>query len=190
MSVLLITPFAYAQMPIFSEPDSSDYQFVESSPNTLAKFTPRLILSAHESHSGRALPRWVSLKYDHINGRGGPGKHFEHLWTFKRRSMPVIVINEMDHWRKIRDSEGGESWVRSVALSKQKTAIVKTETDLYKSSKNNARITARLAAGVLLKLKECSVSICKVETIGSKKAIGSGYVKANDLWGTQQFSRP
>jgi len=99
-----------------------------------APFAPRLNLAPNETHSGLRLPRWVSLKYGDVNGRKGPGKTYPHLWTFQRKGMPVIVVNEMDHWRKIRDIEGGESWVRSVALSGYNTAIVTQKTPLRKTN--------------------------------------------------------
>lgn len=154
-------------------------------------FTPRLTLNADETHSGLKLPRWVSLKYGTVNGRKGPGKNFPHLWTFQRKSMPVIVINEMDHWRKIRDIEGGESWVRSVALSGEKTAIVMQSTPLLKSKKHTSRALAQLDPNVLLKISECGEIYCTVEidlevSKGKKKG-PKGYVRRGDLWGIQGF---
>ena len=120
-----------------------------------APFKPSLKLSPENTHSGYSLPRWVSLKYDTVNGRKGPGRHYPHLWTFQRKGMPVIVVNEMDHWRQIRDIEGGESWVRNVALSGHKTAIVTRTTDLRKSTKANTKILAQMSAHLLVKVKSC-----------------------------------
>lgn len=158
---------------------------------TPAPFHPSLTLDPEKTHSGYTLPRWVSLKYDTVNGRKGPGKHFPHLWTFQRKGMPVIVINEMDHWRKIRDIEGGESWVRSVALSGYKTAIVTRSTHLLKSTKRKAKILATLTPNLLVKVESCKNDYCYVEinleAPNSKKKGPSGYINREDLWGIRGF---
>ena len=154
-------------------------------------FSPHLSLEPSETHSGLRLPRWVSLKYDKVNGRKGPGKNYPHLWTFARKGAPVIVVNEMDHWRKIRDIEGGESWVRSVALSGQSMAIVTRKTPLLKSKKANSRRLAELEPNVLLNIEDCDQDFCRVEidleTPKGKKSGPKGYVRLIDIWGRQKF---
>jgi len=154
-------------------------------------FAPRLTLASHQTHSGLGLPRWVSLKYGQVNGRKGPGKNYPHLWTFQRKGMPVIVINEMDHWRKIRDIEGGESWVRNVALSGLSTAVVSRQTALRKSAKDTARALATLEPNVLMKVSECTQTYCRVEIVpetdkGKQKG-PKGYVLRADIWGVETF---
>ena len=105
--------------------------------------------------------------------------------------MPVIVVNEMDNWRKIRDIEGGESWVRSVALSGIETGVITKYTPLLKSSKPTARVLAQLNPNVLLKLKSCGVDYCAVEidpeVKKGKKKGRQGYVARRDIWGTNKF---
>lgn len=159
---------------------------------TPAPFKPRLNLQSGETHSGLALPRWVSLKHGQINGRKGPGKTYPHLWTFQRKGMPVIVVNEMDHWRKIRDIEGGESWVRSVALSGENTAVITRKTPLLKTTKSSSRILAELDANILVKVKNCSGEYCAVEidfevSKGKKKG-PKGYIARSDMWGVGRFN--
>lgn len=174
---------------------AADDNVIEAPPmlDTLmpADFASHIKLSAQETHSGLKLPRWVSLKHNTINGRKGPGKHFAHLWTFRRKGMPVIVVNEMDNWRKIRDIEGGESWVRSVALSGQDTGLVIRYTPLLKKAKDASPVVAQLSPNVLLKLKSCSGAYCAVEIDpeikkGNKKG-RKGYVARRDIWGVENF---
>jgi SH3-like domain-containing protein len=105
--------------------------------------------------------------------------------------MPVIVINEMDNWRKIRDIEGGESWVRSVALSGEDRGLVTTQTPLMKTNKPAARILAQLSPNVLIKLKSCGPEYCAVEidpeVKKGKKKGRKGYVARRDIWGVDGF---
>ena len=156
-----------------------------------APFQPSLILNPSQTHSGYTLPRWVSLKYNTVNGRKGPGKHFPHLWTFQRKGTPVIVINEMDHWRQIRDIEGGESWVRNVALTGHKTAVVTRSTHLLKSTKPKSKILATLTPNLLVNIESCKDHYCFVEVDlednKSKKKGPSGYISREDLWGVGKF---
>ena len=171
--------------------DDSPRPATQTSKLTPAPFNPRLNLHSGETHSGLALPRWVSLKHGQINGRKGPGKTYPHLWTFQRKGMPVIVVNEMDHWRQIRDVEGGESWVRNVALSGLSTAVVSRQTALRKSAKDTSRALATLEPNVLMKVSECAQTYCRVEIVpetdkGKQKG-PKGYVLRADIWGVETF---
>jgi len=160
-------------------------------PLSPAAFTPPITLSPQDTHSGYKLPRWVSLKYDRINGRKGPGSHFPHLWTFRRKGMPVIVINEMDNWRKVRDIEGGESWVRNVALSGQNMGLITRLTPLLKKPKSSTAPLAQLSPNVMLIIKSCEDDYCAVqiepEIKKGKKKGRKGYVARRDIWGAERF---
>lgn len=177
----------------FANDSTLPHEVAQATQSTLvpAPFEPSLTLSAEKTHSGYSLPRWVSLKYDTVNGRKGPGRHYPHLWTFQRKGMPVIVVNEMDHWRQIRDIEGGESWVRNVALSGHKTAIITRTTDLRKSMKAKTKILAQLTPNLLVKVKSCQDQYCLVEVdledSKSKKKGPTGYISRWDLWGIDGF---
>ncbi|MFO1187773.1 MAG: SH3 domain-containing protein [Alphaproteobacteria bacterium] len=63
------------------------------------------------------LPRFVSLKRGEVNMRRGPSEDQPVLWVYKRKNMPVEVVNEFDVWRKVRDVDGAEGWVRDQMLS-------------------------------------------------------------------------
>ncbi len=57
------------------------------------------------------MPRFVSLKSDRVNVRGGPQKEQEVRWVYTRAGMPVEITAEYENWRRIRDWEGAEGWV-------------------------------------------------------------------------------
>lgn len=164
---------------------------MQMQPLTPPAFTPPIKLPPQATHSGYKLPRWVSLKYDRINGRKGPGSHFSHLWTFRRKGMPVIVINEMDNWRKIRDIEGGESWVRNVALSGQNMGVVTRYTPLLKKPSESAAPMAQLSPNVMVIIKSCAQDYCAVqidpEVKKGKKKGRKGYAARRDIWGAEKL---
>ena len=74
--------------------------------------------------SGLPVPRYVSLKSDHVNVRGGPTKDNDVAWIFTRSGLPVEITAESDNWRRIRDWEGSEGWVYHSLLSGRRTAMV------------------------------------------------------------------
>ena len=55
------------------------------------------------SASGLPVPRYVSLKSDHVNLREGPSKDHRTVWVFQRAGLPVEITAEFEIWRKVRD---------------------------------------------------------------------------------------
>jgi SH3-like domain-containing protein len=70
------------------------------------------------------LGRYASLKSAKVNVRTGPGTRYLILWVFQRAQMPVQIVGEYEHWRKIRDFEGTEGWVHKTMASGTPTALV------------------------------------------------------------------
>src|ERR1700759_2223417 len=103
--------------------------------------------------SGLPVPRFVSLKSDRVNVRGGPNKDQDVRWIYTRAGMPVEITAEFENWRRIRDSEGAEGWVYHAMLSGKRTAVVVTKqkdeiVPLYDSADTKATVTAELQSGV------------------------------------------
>ena len=74
--------------------------------------------------SGLPVPRYVSLKSDHVNVRAGPTKDNDVAWVYTRSGLPVEITAEFENWRRVRDSEGAEGWVYHSLLSGRRTAVV------------------------------------------------------------------
>jgi SH3-like domain-containing protein len=136
--------------------------------------------------SGLPLPRFVSLKSDRVNVRGGPGWDHEISWVFLRIGLPVEIIAEYGNWRQIRDSEGAVGWVYRTLLSGRRTALVapwikggETQTfPLHASASELSRLVARLGPAVLLDVRSCDGKWCRVAT-----ASHSGWIAQERLWG-------
>jgi SH3-like domain-containing protein len=135
------------------------------------------------SSSGLPVPRFVSLKSDRVNVRGGPDKDHDVTWVYTRAGLPVEVTAEFENWRRVRDWEGSEGWVYHSLLSGRRTAIVtpKHKDDLVPlCAKPNAQstVTAKLQAGVLGTVKNCDGHWCRF--VGDRF---DGYVEQDRLWG-------
>jgi SH3-like domain-containing protein len=129
------------------------------------------------------VPRFVSLKADRVNVRGGPDKDHDVAWIYTRVGLPVEITAEFENWRRIRDSEGAEGWVYHSLLSGKRTATVqlKTKTDLaplYAKPDPKSGVTAQLQFGVLGTVKHCTGTWCEITGDGF-----DGWIQQNDLWG-------
>src|ERR1700693_3420432 len=98
--------------------------------------------------SGLPVPRYVSLKSDHVNVRAGPTKDNDVAWVYTRSGLPVEITAEFENWRRVRDSEGAEGWVYHSLLSGRRTAVVTMKTKdelapLYESADETTAVAAR-----------------------------------------------
>ena len=133
--------------------------------------------------TGLPVPRFVSLKSERVNVRGGPNKDQDVRWVYTRAGMPVEITAEFENWRRIRDWEGAEGWVYHSLLSGRRSAIVvptlkEEPVPLYDAPDPEAPVVARLEAGVLGSLKSCSGTWCRFEGKGFE-----GYIRQERLWG-------
>jgi SH3-like domain-containing protein len=129
------------------------------------------------------LPRFVSLKPDRVNVRGGPTRDHEVAYVYTRAGMPVEIIAESDNWRRIRDWEGAEGWVYHAMLSGRRTAVVTPKdksqlVPLRAKAEDGAEVVARVQSGVLATVKRCTGTWCRIVGNGF-----DGWVVQEQLWG-------
>jgi SH3-like domain-containing protein len=133
--------------------------------------------------SGLPLPRFVSLKTDRVNVRRGPSSEHGLSWVFTRKGLPVEIIAEFEHWRRVRDSEGAEGWVYHSLLTGRRTAIVApwigTQTvPLLNAGSDKAHAVAMLGAGVIGEVEACDGEWCHVAVDRY-----DGWIRQAMLWG-------
>jgi len=133
--------------------------------------------------SGLPVPRYVSLKADKVNVRGGPSRDHDVAWVFTRAGMPVEITAESENWRRIRDAEGAEGWVFHSLLSGRRTVLVapsgKTEAfPLYERAATGGRVVAQLQARVLATVRRCDGKWCRIFGDGF-----DGFMEQHLLWG-------
>jgi SH3-like domain-containing protein len=133
--------------------------------------------------SGLPVPRFVSLKTDRVNVRGGPDKDHDVSWIYTRVGLPVEITAEFENWRRIRDSDGSEGWVYHTLLSGKRTATVqgKSPADLaplHANPDGQSPVTAKLEAGVLGSIKRCTGTWCRIAGDGF-----DGWIEQDRLWG-------
>lgn len=129
--------------------------------------------------TGLPVPRFVSLAADKVNARVGPGTNYPISWVYNRRNLPVEVVAEYELFRKIRDSEGTESWVHKNLLSGRRYILIAGGTRMLRARpEEDAAVALMAEGGVQGRLLSCKGGWCQVDIKGNK-----GYVPRSYLWG-------
>ena len=138
-----------------------------------------LLLGAGALAAAEPLPRFSSLRFDRVNLRVGPGPNFPIEWVLTRRTMPVEVIAEYEAWRRVRDWEGTEGWVRENSLAGRRTGIVLGSVRLlYRSAGDLTQVVAQVEPGAIGQLLGCEGEWCRLDFAGKR-----GYLKRGEFWG-------
>lgn len=135
---------------------------------------------AAEEDTTLKVPRFVSLHADKVNLRTGPGRRYPIEWVLTKKDMPVEVIAQFEHWRRIRDWEGTEGWVQEHMVALKRYVIVGKGPDraLHREPEPGSAVVARAEPGVVARLLECRAEWCRIEA-GSI----SGWLQRTDIWG-------
>ncbi len=135
--------------------------------------------------SGLPLPRYVSLKSDYINVRVGPGERYPIRWVFRKARLPVEIVEEFGHWRKIRDIENSEGWIYKNLLSGERTALIRQHRrPLYRGPDANSGTVLEVDPLVPGTLLECTAHWCRLAFEGYK-----GWIRRDFIWGVYPDER-
>jgi SH3-like domain-containing protein len=125
------------------------------------------------------LPRYVSLKSNEVNARRGPSLTHRIDWVFQRRGMPLQVVAEYGHWRRVIDRDGQGGWVHYTMLSGARTVIIEQDMlPLRSRPEDDAMENAILEVGVIARLGECNPAWCWLTAGGYR-----GWAPKAELWG-------
>ena len=123
--------------------------------------------------------RFLSLKNNKVNVRIGPSKEYPIKFTYKKKYLPVKILEKSETWRKVKDLESNSGWIHVSQLSKQKTAInINYNSLIYKKPTIYSKPIAKLEIGRLVLIKKCKRKWCKISS-GNY----SGWILQDYLWG-------
>ena len=122
---------------------------------------------------------FLTLRYDEVNLRQGPSKEYPIKIFYKKKFLPVLVQEQSDNFRKIKDHENNTGWIHISQLSKKKAAIViNEELIMFKSPTIYSTPIIIVKKGKLIKISKCRDIWCKTK-LGKYK----GWLKKEGLWG-------
>ncbi len=145
---------------------------------TLVVFNPAFAYDPKEG-SGLPVPRFVSLKSDHVFVRTGPSMDYPIKWIYKRENFPVEVVQEFDAWRKIKDVNGDSGWVHKLLISGERFAVVTGKAPILLTGKEEGgKAVAEVEPNAILKIEQCTLHACQLESKPFQ-----GWIFKENLWG-------
>ena len=122
---------------------------------------------------------FLTLKNIEVNLRQGPSFEYPIKLVYKKKYLPVIIIDKSETWRQIKDFENNSGWIHISQLSRRKSGInIKNNSIIYKKPTIYSKPIAKLEVGRLVLIKKCKIKWCKIATGGY-----SGWIFKSSLWG-------
>ena len=122
---------------------------------------------------------FLSLKNDKVNLRQGPSFEYPIKLIYKKKYLPVAIIDKSETWRQIKDFENNSGWIHISQLSRRKSGInIEKNSIMYKNPTIYSKPIARLEVGRLVIIKKCKEEWCKILT-GDYR----GWILKSYLWG-------
>ena len=130
------------------------------------------LLSANENSY------YLLLKYNEVNVRHGPGHDYPIKYVYKKKNLPVKVIDKKENFKKIIDFKKNSGWIHTSQLKKSKSFILLKDQILFSKPTKHSKPLFKISKGRLLIVKKCKKNWCKVKTENFL-----GWVKTNEIWG-------
>ena len=138
-----------------------------------------LIFFSFSKSLGNENNNFLTLKNKEVNLRQGPSFEYPIRLTYKKKNLPVIMIDKYENWIKIKDFKNNFGWIHISQLSKKKSAInLAKDTIVYKKPTIYSKPIVKLEIGRLVLIKKCKLEWCKITSGGFR-----GWIVKNNLWG-------
>ena len=139
----------------------------------LITFSFMNILSAEENNY------YLILKNNKVNVRYGPGFDYPIKFVYKKKNLPIKVIDKKENFRRIIDFKNNSGWIHASQLKKGEAFILLEDQILFKNPTKYSKPILKIAKGRLLVVKKCKKIWCRVKTENY-----TGWIKSEKVWGT------
>ena len=122
---------------------------------------------------------FLTLKNNKVNLRLGPSFDYPVKLIYKKKYLPVIIVNKIETQRQIKDHQSNSGWIHISQLSKRKSAININENSIvYKKPTIYSKPIVKLKTGRLVLIKKCKKEWCKITSDNF-----NGWILEEFLWG-------
>ena len=121
---------------------------------------------------------FLMLKNNKVNVRYGPDLNSPIKYIYKKKFLPVKVIDKKENFRRIIDFKNNSGWIHTSQLSKIKSFILLEGKTLFSKPTKYSKPILIISKGRLLLVKKCKAKWCKVKT---KKY--TGWLEVKNVWG-------
>ena len=128
-----------------------------------------------------ALPEknyFLMLKNNKVNVRYGPSFDYPIKYVYKKRFLPVKIIDKKENFRRIIDHKKNSGWIHRTQLKKSKSLIVLEDKLIFKENSRFSEPLVKIKKGRLLFVKKCLLEWCSVKTDNY-----SGWIELENVWG-------
>ena len=124
---------------------------------------------------------FLMLKNNKVNVRYGPDLNSPIKYIYKKKFLPVKVIDKKENFRRIIDIKNNSGWIHTSQLSKRKSFILLEDQLLFAKPTKYSKPILKIAKGRLLLIKKCKKKWCRVKTQNYL-----GWIITNNIWGNIQ----
>ena len=121
---------------------------------------------------------FLMLKYNKVNVRYGPNKDDQIKFVYKKKFLPLKVIDKKENFRKIIDHKNNGGWIHISQLKSSKSLVLMENKILFKKDSIYSKPLVRFEKGKLLLIKKCKQNWCKIK---ANKL--SGWIQTQNVWG-------
>ena len=121
---------------------------------------------------------FLMLKNNKVNVRYGPGFDYPIKYVYKKKYLPIKVIDKKENFRRIIDFKNNSGWIHTSQLKKGKSLILLEDQILFSKPTRHSKPILKIAKGRLLLIKKCKKKWCRVKTQNYL-----GWIITNNVWG-------
>ena len=121
---------------------------------------------------------YLMLKNSKVNVRMGPGLDYPVKFIYKKKYLPVKIIDKKENFRKVIDHKKNSGWIHISQLKKVNSVIVLSNRILFKKPTFNSKPIANIESGKLFVLEKCKKNWCEVSSQNY-----SGWISMDNVWG-------
>jgi len=123
--------------------------------------------------------KYLSLKNKLVNVRYGPSFNYPIKYVYKKKYLPIEIIDKKENFRRIIDFKKNSGWIHISQLKKSNSLIILENKILFKKPSKYSKPLVKLEKGRLLIIKKCKNKWCQVTT-GNYK----GWIDTINIWGS------
>ena len=96
---------------------------------------------------------YLILKNNEVNVRYGPGFDYPINYVYKKKNLPIKVIDKKENFRRIIDFKKNSGWIHISQLKKGKSLILLEDQILFSKPTRYSKPIIKIAKGRLLDRK-------------------------------------
>ena len=146
----------------------------------MVKIVILLILSIFiRNNSFAETEYYLTLRSNKVNLRQGPSLNHPIKLVYKKKFLPVLILDKSYNFRKIKDHENNSGWIHISQLSKKKAALnIEDKSIIFRKPSEYSKPLALVQEGRLCLIKKCKIDWCKIKT-----GKFTGWIKKENLIG-------